>query len=170
MRLVRACLGAIVGVAVVGACVWASGVTATSAQTLHRVAAGGRVRSGPVGAGVLLPASASEKSRYQPGVVLVGLRPGVKSSVLPGLMRAVSARRQHRLGFIGSRTRAARSLQRRIGVAFVLRVPRGRVLWAVAWLRRQRRLVRYAEPNYLMQPAAATTVPNDPSFRCSGGL
>jgi subtilisin family serine protease len=117
---------------------------------------------------VLLPA-ATGTPRYQPGVVLVGLRPGVASSVLRALTRAVSARKQQPLGFIGSATRAARSLQRRIGASFVLRVPSGTVLSAVAWLRRRRRLVRYAEPNYLMQPAGATTTPNDPSFNLQWG-
>jgi Subtilase family len=158
VRLVRAMVGAVV----VGACVLASSAAAT--PSVH-----GRVRSGPARAGVLLPSSASAVPRYQPGVVLVGLRPGVKSSVLPALTRAVSGRKQRQLGFIGSRTRAARTLQRRIGAAFVVRVPSGTVLSAVAWLRRQRRFVRYAEPNYLMQPAGATTVPNDPSFPLQWG-
>ncbi|MGB9182819.1 MAG: S8 family serine peptidase, partial [Solirubrobacteraceae bacterium] len=169
MRLVRVCLGALAGVAVVGACWLASSATATSMQRSHPVGAGGRVRSGPVGAGVLLPAPAVERSRYQPGVVLVGLRPGVPSSVLPALARAVSARKQRSLGFIGSATRAARNLQGRIGASFVLRVPRGTVLSTVGWLRRQRRFVRYAEPNYQLQPAAVTNVPNDPSFALQWG-
>jgi subtilisin family serine protease len=169
MRLVRVCLGALAGVAVVGACLLASSATATSMQKLHRVVAGGRLGSGAVGGGVLFPASATERPRYQPGVVLVGLRPGVPSSVLPALMRAVSAGKHHRLGFIGSDTRAARNLQGRIGASFVLRVRSGTVLSTVAWLRRQRRFVRYAEPNYQLQPAAATNVPNDPSFNQQWG-
>lgn len=118
--------------------------------------------------GVLLPAPAIAASQYQPGVVLVGLHPGV-ASFMPALTRAVSAREQRRFGDIGSATKAARNLQRQIGASFVLRVPSGTVLSAVAWLRRQRRFVRYAEPNYLLQAAGATNVPNDPSFNRQWG-
>ncbi|MGI8559439.1 MAG: S8 family peptidase [Solirubrobacteraceae bacterium] len=163
-------LRTVVGVALVGVCLMVSSATAIAVRSSRRPAAGARVRSGPSSArGVLLPAPASAKPRYQPGVVLVGLRPGVASSVLPALTRGVSARGQRSLGFVGSATRAARRLQRRVGASFLLRVPSGTVLTAVAWLRRQRRFVRYAEPNYVLEPAAATRVPNDPSFGLQWG-
>jgi len=166
MFTMRAGLRAIAGLVLIGACLMASNAAAIGVPS----DAGPHIRSGPVTApGVLLPAPAIAASQYQPGVVLVGLRPGVASSMLPALTRAVSAREQRRFGDIGSTTKAARNLQRQIGASFVLRVPSGTVLSAVAWLRRQHRFVRYAEPNYLLQPAGATTVPNDPSFNRQWG-
>jgi subtilisin family serine protease len=170
MITMRTTLRAVAGVALVGACLMASSATATAVRIPRLPATVARVGSGPATApGVLLPAPATATSRYQPGVVLVGLRPGVASSMLPALTRAVSAREQRPLDHIGFATMAARKLQRRIGASFVLRVPSGRVLSAVAWLRRQRRFVRYAEPNYLLQVTGSTNVPNDPSFNLQWG-
>lgn len=127
-------------------------------------AAGGR--SPVVGA---LYRAAPGAAPYRPGMVLIGFRPGVTAAERKALERVVAARWQRPLDHIGSSTPAARALRRRIGASFVVGVPRGSVLRAVRSLRRERRWVRFAEPNYVQQASAAARVPNDPSFGLQWG-
>jgi subtilisin family serine protease len=129
-------------------------------------------------------------ARYESGTVLVGFRAGVTPVRRRLLERSVRARSSRPLGYIGSATPPARALERRLGSSFELRVSRGTVLQAVRRLEAQRRWVRYAEPNYLMQaspgsghplgrpnalsppdatpaqcaPGPTTATPNDPCF------
>lgn len=97
--------------------------------------------------------SGSAASRYEPGIVLIGFRPGVSGARRRALERTVHARQLRPLLVIGSRSRAQRALARRIGTSFVLRVAPGAVQSTARALRREHRWVRYAEPDYILGPA-----------------
>src|SRR6202035_90135 len=104
------------------------------------------LRLGPLPLGLdrrLGPLVRGRRGPYRDGHVLVGFRPGTPVRVQRRLERQVGA-----------------LSVRRVGVAVLLVVPRGRVQWVIGRLRRHRR-VRYAEPDYVLQAAG---VPNDPSF------
>lgn len=100
--------------------------------------------------------------------MLVGFRPSVSSARRNQLERLVGARWRHPLEFAGDATRAARRLTHRLGTSVVLGVARGRVAATVALLRRERRWIRFAEPDYEQQASGVIT-PNDPSFPLQWG-
>jgi thermitase len=104
---------------------------------------------------------------YRPGIVIVGFRPGVTPAQRRTVQRAAWAQSAHPLGIaagsVGS-VDAGLRLRRRLGSRFTLRVPASRVMAAVRLLRRYRRLVRFAEPDYLLRASAAQRLPNDPLF------
>ncbi len=134
-------------------------------------AAGAQRAPVPVAVPAAIPGhtAAARTVAYQPGVVLVGFQPGVTSRREQALEREIAARRLGSLDNIGTATRAARALARRIGSSFVLGVPRGRVMAAVRQLRSERRWVRFAEPNYVQRASAAARIPNDPFFGLEWG-
>ncbi|MGH2871337.1 MAG: S8 family serine peptidase, partial [Solirubrobacteraceae bacterium] len=87
------------------------------------------------------------------------------------LEQRAGARWARPLGLAALRqTRADRLRERRLGLEFTLGVRPGRELSVVRYLRRRRRAVRFAEPNYLMRASAVspatgvTNVPDDASF------
>jgi hypothetical protein len=95
-------------------------------------------------------------ARYRPGVVLVGFRPGATLRQRQAIERSAGAYSARPLGLVA---RPAR-----LGLLFALRLPAARVRTAVRALRRQRALVRFAEPDYLLRESAATSRPGDPPF------
>src|SRR5438552_13659097 len=99
---------------------------------------------------VALPGSAwartTMRQPYRDGVVLVGFKPGGSANRHQAIAAADATR--------------SRPLAPTIRL---LHVRRGHVPEAVRALR-QRRGVRYAEPDYLMREAAAPNAPNDLSF------
>ncbi len=117
------------------------------------------------------------RAPFSRGIVLVGFMPNVSARAQRQLERRAGVRWSRPLGLVARSTGAGRRLERRLGLAFTLGVKAGRELVVVRFLRRERRWVRFAEPNYLMRasavssatPAAAgtgasATIPNDPSF------
>jgi hypothetical protein len=101
---------------------------------------------------------------YRAGVLLVGFRSGVSAARRRVVERRAGIRLLRPLsGAVGS-TGAARSLARRIGRTFIASVDEGREMWAARVLRRDHRLVRFAELDYLMRATGLTRIPNDPSF------
>jgi subtilisin family serine protease len=116
------------------------------------VAANGSAVRGPVALGLARRSGAvagSAAGPYREGHVLVGFRPGV------------SALRERQL-----ERRAGAVEARRLGVAVLLRVPRGGVPGVIGRLRRDP-AVRYAEPDYVVGSSA---MPNDPEFGLQWGL
>ena len=108
-------------------------------------------------------AMAGSAQPYRPGIVVVGFKAGVPASLQRRLERRVGGRWKHPLGQASRAGRAAGRLERRIGTSVVVGVTRAGVLPAVRSLRRYRRWIRYAEPDYLMQ-ASGVRVPSDLGF------
>jgi serine protease len=121
------------------------------------------------GASQASAALAQPSTPYRPGIVVVGFQAGVRAPLQRRLERQVGGRWKHPLGQASRSGRAASRLERRIGTSVVMGVSRAGVLPAVRALRRYRRWIRYAEPDYLMQASGATRVPNDPSFSFQWG-
>jgi subtilisin family serine protease len=113
-------------------------------------------------------ALARASTPYRPGILVVGFQAGVPASLQRRLERQVGGRWKHPLGQASRSGRAASRLERRIGTSVVLGVSRGGVLSAARALRRHRRWIRYAEPDYLMQ-ASGVRVPDDPGFSLEWG-
>jgi len=80
----------------------------------------------------------------------------------------VGARSARVLGAVSRDTPAGRRLERRLGTTYTLGIGGLGVLRAVRRLRSQRRYVRFAEPDYVLQ-ASGANVPNDPSFGLQWG-
>jgi subtilisin family serine protease len=116
--------------------------------------------AGPFDHGPVLGA-ASEPSRFVPGVVLVGFRPGVSSAQRYSVERAVGAEGAKRLGPHIRPVGHGRVLGQQYMEPLELRVPATQVL-AVVHRLRENRAVAYAEPDYLMQGSSIT--PSNPDF------
>jgi thermitase len=102
---------------------------------------------------------------FRPGVVLVGLQPGLSSARQQAIAQRVGARRVRRLGSVTAGPHAPLAV-RRAAATELVDVGGGSVPSAVQALRRQPD-VRYAEPDYLMREDAA---PSDPGFGLQWGL
>ena len=113
------------------------------------------------------PAQGATPSR--PGVVLVGFSANTSEAQQRTLERVAGAYAARPLGAAAASTPGGRRLERRLGKVVMLRVAPARVGQALARLRRRRGLIRFAEPDYLMQSSAADVVPNDPSFTAQWG-
>lgn len=132
------------------------------------------------GRSALVAQSASARPEFRSGSILVGFRPGIGTARQRRLERLVGVRWKRTLG-IASRawvaTRAGRRLERRLGAEYALGIGGRSVLWAVRVLRRQRRFVRFAEPDYVLQASGVRTrdersfvrTPDDPSFGLQWG-
>jgi subtilisin family serine protease len=110
--------------------------------------------------------------RFEPGVVLVGFRPGTSTLEREQIERWAGARAGHRLDTLTALNPSAARLERRLGASFLVRVRPGRVYAVVARLRSRRRWVRYAEPDFILQASAhlrSVNLPNDPSFPLQWG-
>ena len=115
------------------------------------------------------PSVAAATATYRRGVVLVGFRPGVPIATRVALEARAGVLWARSLGIVADSTQRGRALRRRLGTELKVGVPRGRELRAVRRLRRDRRWVRFAEPDYLLRASAADNVPNDPSFALQWG-
>jgi thermitase len=109
----------------------------------------------------VLAEQAQAAASYRPGIVLVGFRHGVTAQQRLELERSVDAKSARALGV------AARPA--RLGSIFALRVPASRVMAVVGLLRRDRGLVRFAEPDYLSRESAFIRIPDDHSFSLEWG-
>lgn len=116
----------------------------------------------------LLASAAQASAPYQPGVVLVGFKPGASAAERSSVQRQVKAQRATQLGAASRAARGSRGLDKRIGQLFMLRVAPGNVLSDVTALRGQKS-VRFAEPDYLMRASGTPRIPNDPSFPLQWG-
>ena len=106
---------------------------------------------------------------YRPGVVLVGFRPAVSLGQRRVLQRRAGIVWLRPLGPAAGSTRATRSLDRRIGHTFIAGVKAGREATTLRLLRSDRRLVRFAELDYVMQASGLQNIPDDPSFGLQWG-
>jgi thermitase len=112
---------------------------------------------------------AQQRSIHRPGVVLIGFQPGASATRRRDLERRAGIRWLRPLTTSAGGTRAARSLQARIGHTFVARVTAGREASTARVLRRARGIVRFAELDYAMRASGVARVPSDPSFSLQWG-
>ncbi len=115
------------------------------------------------------PSAAVTSTPYRPGIVLVGFREGVSVAKRLALEARAGVLVARSLGVVADLTRRGQALRRSLGTELKLSVPRGDVLRVVRRLRRDRKWVRFAEPDYLLRASGVDNVPNDPSFSLQWG-